>query len=179
MFNQDIYLRAINFAAHFHADQKTPKGLPYLTHLSSVAMEVIWACTESSLKDEDTDISVSCAFLHDILEDTSCTIDDIFKEFTEEIALGVEALSKDKSLSSKKEQMQDSLNKLLAQPYPVQMVKLADRITNLQKPPSSWTKEKATLYLKESKLIFSCLKNSNIYLAKRLEEKMLKYEEYL
>ena len=59
------------------------------------------------------------------------------------------------------------------------MVKLADRITNLQTPPEQWSKEKIAEYLKESKFIFSCLKNSNIYLAKRLEEKMEDYKQYL
>ena len=178
MFNQESYLKAINFAALYHKDQKTPKGLSYLTHLSSVAMEVISACNSSSLKEEESTVAISCALLHDVLEDTNCTMDNLFDNFSEEIALGVEALSKDKTLETKKEQMQDSINKLLTQKYPVQMVKLADRITNLQTPPEQWSKEKIAEYLKESKFIFSCLKNSNIYLAKRLEEKMEDYKQY-
>jgi (p)ppGpp synthase/HD superfamily hydrolase len=165
MFTQEKYLKALNFAANAHGEQKTPNGLPYLTHLSAVTMEVIHACEESKLDKEKADIAISVALLHDTIEDTNVTYDDLYMEFGVEVAEAVDALTKDKTLSSKKEQMQDSINKLLTQSYEVQMVKLADRITNMQKPPEHWDSEKIFNYHKEAKFIMSCLKNSNAYLS--------------
>lgn len=179
MFSQEKYLKALNFAAVAHKEQKTPKGLPYITHISSVAMEVIHACEEIKMEKELSDRAISCALLHDVIEDTEFTYDDIFNEFGLEIAEGVDALTKNKTLATKQLQMQDSLEKLLAQPYEVQMVKLADRITNLTQPPESWDGQKIFNYHKEAKFILSCLKNSNTYLSKRLEEKINEYRVYI
>lgn len=179
MFSQENYLKALNYAAKAHNEQKTPTGLPYLTHLTSVAMEVIHACEESKMESEKSDIAITCALLHDVIEDTEYTYNDIFATFGLEIAEGVEALTKDKTLETKQLQMQDSIEKLLAQPYEVQMVKLADRITNLTQPPESWDGQKIFNYHKEAKFIMSCLKNSNAYLSKRLEEKINNYRIYI
>ena len=178
MFSQEKYLKALTFAGQAHGEQKTPNGLPYITHIASVAMEVIHACTESKIEDKKADLAITVALLHDVIEDTNITYDDIYVEFGIDIAEAVEALTKDKTLS-KKEQMADSINKLLAQPYEVQMVKLADRITNLQKPPQTWENDKIFNYQKEAKFILSCLKNSNIYLSKRLESKIAEYRVYI
>ncbi|QDF29412.1 HD domain-containing protein [Halarcobacter anaerophilus] len=178
MFSQEKYLKALNFAAKAHKEQKTPYGLPYLTHLTSVAMEVIHACEESKLEIEKSDLAISVALLHDTIEDTNITYDDLYNEFDAKIAEGVEALTKDFSLS-KKDQMADSINRLMSQPYEVQMVKLADRITNLQKPPESWDNLKILNYHKEAKFILSCLKNCNVYLSKRLEDKINNYIVYI
>lgn len=179
MFTQDNYLKALNFAAKAHKEQETPKGLPYLTHVCSVAMEVIHACEESKYDIEKTDIAITCALLHDIIEDTAFTYDDVFNEFGLEVADGVEALSKDKTLPTKQEQMSDSLNRLLTQSYEVQMVKLADRVTNLQEPPKKWDNDKKKAYLKEAKFIYSCLKNSNLYLSTRLNQKIEEFSKYI
>ncbi|MEM8891118.1 MAG: bifunctional (p)ppGpp synthetase/guanosine-3',5'-bis(diphosphate) 3'-pyrophosphohydrolase, partial [Bacteroidota bacterium] len=48
------------------------------------------------------------------------------------------------------------------------IVKLADRITNLQGPPYHWSKEKAASYREEAKLILDSLKGKNAYLESRL-----------
>ncbi|WP_320034451.1 HD domain-containing protein [Halarcobacter sp.] len=178
MFSQDKYLKALNFAAKAHGEQKTPHDLPYLTHLTSVAMEVMHACIESQLEDKKADIAITVALLHDTIEDTDVTYDDLYTEFSPEVAEGVEALTKDFTLS-KKEQMAESINRLLTQPYEIQMVKLADRIVNLQKPPESWEGLEIFNYHKESKFILSCLKNCNLYLSKRLEEKINNYIVYI
>ena len=179
MFSQEKYLKALNFASLAHHEQKTPKGLPYIAHITSVAMEVIHACEESKIELEKANRAISCALLHDVIEDTKFTYNDIFNEFGLEIAEGVDALTKDKNLATKQLQMQDSIEKLLGQPYEVQMVKLADRITNLTKPPESWNGQKIFNYHKEAKFIMSCLKNSNAYLSKRLEDKINEYRVYI
>lgn len=179
MFSQEKYLKALNYAAKAHGEQKTPQGLPYLTHLCSVAMEIIYACEKGEVKEEDSNFAISVALLHDVLEDTDVTISDLIEEFGEEIASGVDALTKDMTLESKKEQMADSVNKLLTQSYAVQSVKLADRITNLQKPPASWDNQRIYSYFQESKFILSCLKNANPFLSKRLEDKINTYRIYI
>lgn len=142
-------------------------------------MEVINACEKSNLDEEKANIAISCALLHDVIEDANITYDELYMKFGEKVANGVEALTKDKTLASKQEQMKDSIERLLTQPYEVQMVKLADRITNLGVPPKHWDNEKIKKYQKEASFIFSCLKNSNIYLAKRLEEKIENYNSYI
>lgn len=179
MFSQENYIEVLEFAAIAHAEQKTPKGLPYLTHITFVAMEVINACEKSKLDEKKADLAISCALLHDVIEDTNITYDELYVKFGEDIANGVEALTKDKRLISKQEQIRDSIEKLLTQPYEVQMVKLADRITNLSIPPKHWDNEKIKAYQKEASFILSCLKNSNIYLALRLEEKIINYKRYI
>jgi len=179
MFSQEVYLKALNYASKAHGEQKTPKGLPYLNHLSSVTMEVIHACEKSGLDESKRDLAITCALLHDTIEDTEITYDELYTDFSPEVADGVEALTKDKSLASKQEQMRDSIEKLMNQPYEVQMVKLADRITNLSTPPSHWDNDKKKAYLKEASFILSCLKNSNIHLSMRLEEKINDYQKYI
>ena len=179
MFSQENYIEVLNFAALAHGEQKTPKGLPYIAHITCVAMEVINACEKSQLEQNKTDLAISCALLHDVIEDTNITYDEIYVKFGDKIANGVEALTKDKTKSTKQEQMKDSLERLLAQPYEIQMVKLADRITNLGIPPKHWDSEKMKKYQEEASLILSCLKNSNVYLAKRLEGKIEEYKKYI
>lgn len=179
IFEQEVYLKALNFASNAHKEQLTPKGLPYLTHLSAVVMEVIHGCLKLEIDTKKTNLAITVAFLHDTIEDTDITYDDIFDEFGLDVAEGVEALTKDKTIDTKKKQMIDSLNRILTQPYEVQMVKLADRVSNLQEPPSHWDNEKKRAYLEEAKLILSCLKNSNVFLGDRLKEKIEKYSEYI
>ena len=179
MFTQDKYQKAINFAAKAHGEQKTPWGVPYITHLSSVAMEVIHACAKSELKLEQTDLAITVSFLYKILEETEVTYDDIYKEFSAEVAEAVDALSIDKGIESKKEQMAANINNLLTQAYEVQMVKLAETIVNMQEPPASWDNLKVLNYHKEAKFILSCLKNCNIHLSKRLEDKINQYIIYI
>ena len=179
MFNQENYIEVLNFAAIAHGEQKTPKDLPYIAHITCVAMEVINACEKSSLDEEKANLAISCALLHDVIEDANITYDELYVKFGEKVANGVESLTKDKTLASKQEQMKDSIERLLTQPYEVQMVKLADRITNLGIPPKHWDNDKIKKYQKEAGFILSCLGNSNIYLSKRLEEKIESYNNYI
>ena len=61
MFCQENYIKTLEFAALAHKDQKTPKGLPYLAHITCVAMEVINACEKSKLDEEKANLAISCA----------------------------------------------------------------------------------------------------------------------
>jgi (p)ppGpp synthase/HD superfamily hydrolase len=56
------------------------------------------------------------------------------------------------------------------------MVKLADRITNLQPPPDDWTDEKKRAYLGQAREIHTVLAHTSPFLSHRLSEKMAAYE---
>jgi (p)ppGpp synthase/HD superfamily hydrolase len=57
------------------------------------------------------------------------------------------------------------------------MVKMADRITNLQPPPKHWDQEKILQYKQEARLIHDYLKDANKYLADRLKQKIGSYNK--
>src|SRR5687767_4651807 len=136
MFAPDRYVAALRFAADRQLAQKMlGSDLPYLVHLTSVAAEVIAALPNSGL---DADLAVSCALLHDVVEDTNATLEVVSEQFGSDVAAGVDALTKRKV----SDPMADSLRRIREQPHAVWAVKLADRFTNLAPPPSYWTREK-------------------------------------
>ena len=115
----------------------------------------------------------------DTLEDTNTDIDEINAIFGNKIIAAVSALTKNALLPSKEERMMDSLERINRLEKEVGIVKLADRITNLQPPPKSWSKEKISNYLKQSRLISNQLKEKNDYLNKRLDLKIEAYAKIL
>ena len=173
-WSQELYIKAFKFAARAHKGQKVPgSDLPYIAHLSMVAMEIMTTLTvEHNL---NGDLAVQCALLHDTIEDTEVSCAELKDEFVPEVAAGVKALTKDKAIKSKDERMLDSLERIKKQPKEVWMVKLADRITNLQPPPSYWDQEKILQYEKEARLIYDNLKDGNKFLADRLKHKIDNY----
>ena len=175
MWSPDLYLAAWNYAAQMHGGQKVPgTELPYLAHIGAVAMEVLTALAQGSWVDEP-DLAVQCALLHDVLEDTSATYADLSERFGVAVADGVLALTKDTALPSKAEQMADSLTRIRRQPRAVWMVKLADRITNLQPPPSYWDDAKIAAYRAEAVTILDALGEADEWLAARLRGKIAGY----
>jgi len=171
---QELYQKAMKFAGEKHAKQTVPgTKANYLLHISNVAMEILVAYSHSN--DFDVDFAIQTAILHDILEDTDTSYQEIESNFGEKIAKAVSALTKDKSLVSKSEIMNDSLKRINKLNKEVGMVKLADRITNLQTPPKHWSKDKIEKYHTEAKNIANTLSNKNTYLNKRL---LMKIEEY-
>lgn len=171
-FSQDQYVRALHFAARAHAEQKTPMGLPYVVHLSSVAMEVIAALPAEPGHDED--LAVVAALLHDVVEDTATTLDEIAAAFGPRVAAGVSALTKDAALN-KPTAMKDSLTRILRQPPEISMVKLGDRITNLAPPPPQWTAAKIAAYREEGQLILDTLGAVSPFLSARLADRIRTY----
>ena len=173
LWTQDGYLEALRFAAEAHAGQTFPgTRLPYLLHVTLVAMEVIAALRTEP--EHDQELAVRCALLHDVVEDTERTVDQVRALFGSAVASGVWALSKNKALP-KDHQMQDSLRRIQEQPAEVWMVKLADRITNLQPPPTHWTPEKVSGYRHEAILIHKTLKDASPVLAARLAQRIESY----
>jgi len=178
MWNQEKYIKAWNFASVAHNGQMVPgTDIPYINHIGLVAMEAMSAIAYGS-NIEEPDLLIQCALLHDVIEDTNCTYDALRAEFGAQVADGVLALSKDPSLPSKKEQMEDSILRIEKQPIEIWIVKLSDRITNLQPPPKHWSKEKTRKYRSEAILILKKLGDANRYLAGRLKTKIAEYEQY-
>lgn len=175
MFNQEVYLKAMTYVTKAYELQKTSQSLFFLSNSSCVCMEVIHACQKSQVKEEQGNFAITCALLHNIIDNTNTTYDDLYTDFSPEIAQGVEALSKDLSLS-KKEQFRSSIEKLLNEPYEVQMVKLACSIVNLNTLQNDLDIQEKKEYIKEVKFILSCFKNSNIHLSLRLEEKLKEFD---
>lgn len=173
-WSQASYIKAFKKAAQAHLGQTLPGSeIPYIMHLSFVSMEVIAALNIET--EHDGNLAIQCAILHDTIEDTNTTFEEIATEFGTSVAHGVLALTKDNSLE-KHLQMADSLRRIKEQPPEIWMVKLADRISNLQAPPHYWTQEKIVKYREEGIEIYRELKDASPFLASRLAKKI---EEYM
>lgn len=177
VWSQELYIKTLEFAAHAHIEQKlTGHDLPYIVHPVNVCMEVIAALEAEP--DNDGNLAVQCALLHDVIEDTDIPYQIIEEKFGLPVAQGVLALSKDKNLPEDI-QLKDSLKRIKQQPPEIHMVKLADRITNLLPPPENWSSEKISGYLADAEDIFYKLGNSSDFLAARLKSKIADYRQYL
>ena len=178
METQTFYQAAIKFATskHLEKGQKVPgTELPYVVHLSNVAMEIL--ITSAHTDNFNLSFAVQVALLHDTIEDTSTTIEELKNIFGAEIADAVAALTKNKTLP-KEIQMSDSLQRVKKLHNEVWAVKLADRITNLQPPPSHWEKGKIIKYRDEAQIILTELQDRNEFLATRSKASIKAYEKF-
>ena len=170
-FSQDRYLAALHFAADRHAGQLVPGGArPYVVHVTSVAMEVIAAIADA----RDADLAIACALLHDTIEDTATTYDEVAAAFGTAVADGVRALSKSADVP-KAARMAESLGRIRMQPREIWMVKLADRITSLQPAPPAWDAAKRRGYRDEAIAIADALGEASPLLAARIRAKIAAY----
>ncbi len=177
-WSREKYFKALKFAAEAHKDQLMPgSDLPYVVHVSLVAMEILAALAEEPV--DRPNLVVQCALLHDCLEDTYVVYDEIVNQFGSYVADGVLALSKDGAIGISEDkykrdwlQLEDSLERIKRQPRETWMVKLADRITNLKPPPSHWKNEKIERYKEGAELIHKELASASEYLGQRLRLKI-------
>ena len=177
MIDPERYVAALRFAAERHHAQRVPDSeLPYLVHVVSVAAETIAALAPGAAV--DANLAVSCALLHDTIEDTQTTYAEVAERFGRAVGDGVQALSKDASLP-KAVRMADSLRRIQAQPHAVWMVKLADRITNLADPPRYWTPEKRRGYRDEAIEIADALGAASPLLEARIRARIAAYQAFL
>jgi (p)ppGpp synthase/HD superfamily hydrolase len=176
-WSQESYSKAYRFAAEAHNGQLVlGTNLPYIMHISFVSMEVLACLRAETYQDEE--LAVQCALLHDVVEDTHVTFEDVKQDFGVRIANGVRALTKNTDIA-KEYRMQDSLQRIRQEPVEVWIVKLADRITNLAPPPVHWEKSKIKQYREEAIEIHQALREASHYLSKRLEAKIEDYARYL
>ncbi len=180
MWNPDLYHRAWDFAAAAHGakDQRTPdKDYPYIYHIGMVVFETAGALAQETFTQPN--LAIQCALLHDVIEDTAVTHDQISKQFGTDVAAGVLALTKYRQVGNKQAQMADSLRRIQQQPREVWLVKLADRIANLQAPPSHWSNVKRSAYRTEAMTIHEALRPASPYLAARLSQRITSYKQYI
>ena len=124
--------RAYRFAAQAHQDQLRRSGEPYIMHPVAVACII----NQMGLDAE----SVMAGLLHDTVEDTPVTREDIAREFGAPVAMLVDGVTKltkmeHTSYSTKEEQQMEDLRKMfiaMAKDIRVIMIKLADRLHNMR-----------------------------------------------
>ena len=121
---------AYEIACEKHKDQKRKSGEPYIIHPLNTAIIV----TEIGM-DRDTVVG---ALLHDVVEDTDMTLDEVREIFGDDVALLVDGVTKLTQLSldaDKIEQQAENLRKMfiaMAKDIRVVLIKLADRLHNLR-----------------------------------------------
>ena len=119
---------AFEFAKEAHRPQKRKSGEPYIIHPVNVARIV---AEELELGADP----VIAAFLHDVVEDTSYTIDDIRERFGEDVAFLVGVVTKEKKDNYVHSKQVDNFRQILASmQYDVRalLIKLADRLHNMR-----------------------------------------------
>lgn len=150
--------------------------IAYINHIGSVVFEVFYALQQANTLDGE--LAITCALLHDTVEDTDFSAAALAELYGPHTAAGVMALTKDSSLP-KGEQMADSLRRIRQQPTAVWAVKMADRICNLYKPPYYWDDVRKLQYMEEAREIHAQLHTANAYLGDRLLAKIEAYKQFL
>lgn len=139
---------AYKIAKNAHKDQKRKTGEPYITHPLRVG--IILASLELDKE------SIIAAILHDVVEDTDCTIEEIRKIFGDDVALLVDGVTKLGQVSFNQDKIEiqaENLRKMLlamAKDIRVILIKLADRLHNMRtlqymKPEKQIEKARETL----------------------------------
>ena len=121
--------RAYHFAEHAHQEQKRRSGDPYITHPLAVAHVL-------SMMHMDHEC-IMAGLLHDVIEDTEVSREGLATEFSEEVALLVDGVSKlaKATFETKQHAQAESLRKMLlamSEDIRVIIVKLADRLHNMR-----------------------------------------------
>ena len=122
-------ISAYEFAAKAHEGQTRSSGQPYIIHPLAVAYILL----ELGM---DTD-TICSALLHDVVEDTDATLDDLKKRFGQDVAMLVDGVTKLSKIptNTKEEQQAENIRKILlamSQDIRVMIIKLADRLHNMR-----------------------------------------------
>jgi len=128
-YDTGLIRSAYELAFRSHDGQLRKSGDPYITHPVAVTLILI----EYGMDSE----TIAAALLHDVVEDTSVTLEDVTKQFGKSIALLVDGVTKltKMSFSTKEEQQAENVRKMLlamAQDVRVIIIKLADRLHNMR-----------------------------------------------
>ncbi len=144
---------------------------PIVEHLAEVV--------DLAKKNEASDEAIAAAWLHDVVEDTEATIEDIEAIFGDKVASYVDGLTDPKGfekleLSIRKKKQAERIKTM---PEAVRLIKLCDQISNvksvLNDPPLDWTKEKCLTYTDGADLLVQeCRGLSNV-----LDEEFIKLKK--
>ncbi|MBC7475074.1 MAG: HD domain-containing protein [Candidatus Sericytochromatia bacterium] len=171
-------LAAVKFASEKHKFQKRKdkQGSPYINHPIKVA-ELIW--NKGEVRDIDVIIA---ALLHDTVEDTDTSIEEIKKLFGDKVALYVSEVTDDKKLQKeerKKLQIKHSPNIS----HGAKQVKFGDKISNIsdiaESPPCNWDFDRRRQYLEWSNNVVKGLRGSNDKLEAIFDDCLTKSEIFL
>ena len=164
-YDMDIISRAYDVAEEMHRNQLRKSGEEYLIHPLAVA-EIL---AELGMDSE----TIAAGLLHDVIEDTSYTVEDMTRDFGAEVTELVDGVTKLSALKfeSKEERQAENLRKMflaMSKDIRVLIIKLADRLHNLR----------TINYMTHEKIIEKCQETLDIYapLAARLGIYSMKME---
>ena len=121
--------KAIEFSVKMHAGQFRKSGAPYVVHCIDVANTLVdWKMDN---------VSIISALLHDVVEDTEVSLEEIQKEFGSEVALLVDGVTKIDNIQFKSNEHEqvENFTKLflsLAKDFRVIIIKFSDRLNNME-----------------------------------------------
>ena len=139
----DNATKALSFMLEHHGDQKRDDGSPYYIHPVKVASHLM----SLNLFTDDLqtlDILVTGALLHDILEDTEVTYDELVKEFNDDISNVILALTKSKDMTN--EGYYNNIRKNLL----ASLIKISDRCNNVSSMAGVFNKSRLQKYIDET-----------------------------
>ena len=153
-------LDALQFAAHKHRDQrrKDPQASPYINHPIALADVLV---NEAGV----TDTEVLCAaLLHDTVEDTDTTHEELVDAFGSRIARIVAEVTDDAALP-KAERKRRQIEHAPHLSREAKLVKLADKIVNLrdvaERPPAKWDLQRRREYFEWAKAVIDGLRGTD------------------
>lgn len=128
-YDTDLIEKAYNLASEAHGDQRRVSGVPYILHPTSVACILVDLGMDTE--------TIVAALLHDVVEDTDVTIEEITKMFGKEIAHLIDGVTKLKKIpySNREIQQAENIRKMLiamSDDIRVIIIKLADRLHNMR-----------------------------------------------
>jgi len=155
-----LLLKALAFAAHKHRDQrrKDREASPYINHPIALADVLV---NEGGV----SDVEVLCAaLLHDTVEDTATTHEELVDAFGARVARIVAEVTDDKTLS-KSERKRLQVEHAARLSPEAKLVKLADKICNLrdvaERPPASWDLARRREYFDWAKQVVDGLRGAH------------------
>lgn len=162
-------LRALEFAAHKHQGQrrKGRDGAPYINHPISVADTIARVGRVTDI------VTLTAAVLHDTVEDTATTLDEIEREFGAEVRQVVAELTDDKRLP-KEERKRLQVVSAPSASRRAKIVKLADKIMNVtditHDPPVDWPVTRRREYFEWAKRVVEGCRGANAALERRFDK---------
>ena len=169
MTDLGLLLKALAFAAHKHRDQrrKDAEASPYINHPIALADVLV---NEGGVSDVEV---ISAALLHDTVEDTATTPQELEKAFGARIARIVAEVTDDQALP-KAERKRLQVEHAASISDEAKLVKLADKICNLRDvvdhPPAKWDLKRRAEYFDWAKSVVDRLRGAHPRLEKAFDE---------